>query len=130
MAAVRRVRVEATPRHMLICDGSRTEQLFGYSRAVRVNGLISVAGTTAMAPDGPVGGSDIGAQTSEVLRRIESALDRAGAGRRDVVRTRVFVTDIDAWQQVGQVHREFFGDVLPATTIVEVVRLFDPRLLV
>lgn len=111
----------------LISGGTRTEEVFGYSRAVRVGSFISVSGTTAMAPEGPIGGSDVAEQTRECLRRIESALQEAGAGLADIVRTRVFVTDINAWQEVGRVHRELLGDVRPASTIVEVSRLFDPR---
>ncbi|TYC10341.1 RidA family protein [Actinomadura syzygii] len=111
-------------------DQSPAERIFGFSRAVRVGDFISVAGTTAMAPDGPVGGADMAEQTREVLRRIASALERAGAGMPDVVRSRVFVTDISAWRQVGEVHREVFAAILPAATIVEVSALFDPRLLI
>jgi enamine deaminase RidA (YjgF/YER057c/UK114 family) len=112
----------------LVSSGSRPEQLFGFSRAVRVGDFVSVAGTTAMTPDGPVGGADIAEQTRECVRRIAEALSSAGAGLHDVVRTRVFVTDISAWPEVGRVHREAFA--MPASTIVEVSRLFDPRLLV
>jgi enamine deaminase RidA (YjgF/YER057c/UK114 family) len=115
-------------RRTLISSGTPTEKAFGYSRAVRVGNFISVAGTTAMTPEGPVGGPDLAEQTRECLRRIEAALVQAGAGLADVIRTRVFVTDIDAWQEVGRVHSELFSDVLPASTIVEVSRLFDPRL--
>lgn len=114
----------------VISDGSFAEREFGFARAVRVANLVSVAGTTAMTPDGPVGGADLAAQTLEVLRRIGSALNQAGARPADVVRTRVFVTDIGRWREVGAVHREYFAGVLPATTIVEVARLFDSRLLV
>lgn len=114
----------------LVSDESPTERSFGYSRAVRSGAIVSIAGTTAMSPDGPVGGSDVAEQTKEVLRRIGAALERAGARLSDVVRTRVFVTNIDEWPRVGEVHREVFAQVLPATTIVEVSRLFDPRLLV
>jgi enamine deaminase RidA (YjgF/YER057c/UK114 family) len=114
----------------LVSDQSPAERLFGYSRAVRVGNFVSVAGTTAMTPEGPVGGADIAEQTKEALRRIAAALERAGAQLADVVRTRVFVTDIEAWPRVGDVHREVFAGILPASTIVEVSRLFDPRLLV
>lgn len=116
--------------HTLISDDSPTEREFGYSRAVRVADLVSVSGTTAMSADGPVGGADLAAQTREVLRRIHASLTRAGATLADVVRTRVFVTDVTRWREVGAVHRQFFADVRPATTIVEIARLFDPRLLV
>jgi enamine deaminase RidA (YjgF/YER057c/UK114 family) len=118
------------PARMLISDQTFAEGAFGFSRAVRVGDLVSVAGTTAMTPEGPVGGADIAEQTREVLRRIESALRRSGGALTDVVRTRVFVTRIDDWPAVGAVHREVFADTLPASTIVEVSRLFDPRLLI
>jgi enamine deaminase RidA (YjgF/YER057c/UK114 family) len=112
----------------LVSSGTPTEEFFGYSRAVRVGSFISVAGTTAMAPDGPVGGSDMAEQTRECLRRIETALREAGASLDHVIRTRIFVTDINMWREVGRVHKELFSEALPASTIVEVSRLFDPRL--
>jgi len=115
---------------LLVSNGSHTEKVFGYSRAVRVGNFVSVAGTTAMTPDGPVGGADVAEQTRESLRRIGAALAEAGTGFADVVRTRIFVTDIDTWPEVGRVHRELFAEALPASSIVEVSRLFDPRLLV
>nr|WP_042178155.1 RidA family protein [Kibdelosporangium sp. MJ126-NF4]CEL13011.1 Bona fide RidA/YjgF/TdcF/RutC subgroup [Kibdelosporangium sp. MJ126-NF4]CTQ98697.1 Bona fide RidA/YjgF/TdcF/RutC subgroup [Kibdelosporangium sp. MJ126-NF4] len=118
------------PSRTLVSSGSLTEKTFGYSRAVRVGAYVSVAGTTAMGQDGPVGGADIAAQTRECLQRAADALDQAGVSVTDVVRTRVFVTDITTWREVGAVHQEFFAEVLPATTIVEVSALFDPRLLV
>jgi enamine deaminase RidA (YjgF/YER057c/UK114 family) len=115
---------------ILVSTRTHTEEVFGYSRAVRVGNVVTVAGTTAMAADGPVGGSDVAEQTRECLRRIEAALHQTHASLADVVRTRIFVTDIDAWEEVGRVHRELFSEALPASTIVEVARLFDPRLLV
>lgn len=114
----------------LISSGSRTERVFGYSRAVRVGDHICVSGTTAMGPDGPVGGDDMAEQTGECLRRVELALEQAGAGLDDVVRTRVFVTDIGRWEEVGRVHSERFANALPASTIVEVAKLFAPGLLI
>jgi enamine deaminase RidA (YjgF/YER057c/UK114 family) len=114
----------------LISGGTATEKTFGYSRAVRVGDVVSVAGTTAMTPDGPVGGSDMAEQTRECMRRIEAALVQAGASLGDVTRTRIFVTNIDEWREVGRVHSELFAETLPASTIVEVSRLFDPRLLI
>lgn len=107
------------------------EPVVGYSRAVRVGRLLYVSGTTAALPDGGVvGGDDVAEQARESLHRIEAVLTRAGAGLADVVRTRVYVTDIDRWEAVGRVHGEFFGDVRPASTMVEVSRLIAPRLLV
>lgn len=114
-----------------ISSGSEWEATVGYSRAVRVGSHIAVAGTTAARPgQPPVGGDDIAEQTCEVLRRIESALSQAGASLRDVVRTRIFVTDIERWREVGSAHGAFFGDIRPAATMVEVSALIDPALLV
>lgn len=117
-------------KHQLVSSGSNFEKVFGYSRAVRVGPFVCVAGNTAAGPDGPVGGVDIGEQTREALRRIKGALEQTGASLADVVRTRVFVTDISSWEKVGAVHTEFFADILPASTIVEVAGLVYPELLV
>lgn len=118
-------------RRTQVGSGATWEDVVGYSRAVRVGAWISVSGTTAAADGGgAVGGDDIGAQTREALRRIELALARVGAELRHVVRTRMFVTDIARWQEVGAVHGEVFRDIRPATSMVEVSRLIDPALLV
>ncbi|MEU3625170.1 hypothetical protein BS329_20995 [Amycolatopsis coloradensis] len=114
----------------ILSSGTKTEQVFGYSRAVRAGDFIFVSGTTAMGPDGPVGEADIVAQSAECLRRIEEALAHFGAGLNTVVRTRVFVTDIDQWRRVGEAHSARFAEILPTTTIVGISALFDPRLLV
>lgn len=108
------------------------EAVVGYSRAVRVGRHVWVAGTTAAAPDGgaPVGGDDAYAQTVEALRRVLAALAQVGAGPSDVVRTRMYVTDIDRWADVGRAHGEVFGAARPASTMVEVSRLIQPGLLV
>ncbi|CPW49860.1 Conserved hypothetical protein (endoribonuclease?) [Mycobacteroides abscessus] len=117
-------------RFRISSDGE-WEAAVGYSRAVRVGAHIAVAGTTAARPNQPpAGGDDIAEQTHEVLRRIESALSQAGASLSDVVRTRIFVTDISRWREVGLVHGAFFGDIRPAATMVEVSALIDPALLV
>ncbi|QCH24530.1 RidA family protein [Mycobacteroides salmoniphilum] len=114
-----------------ISSDGEWEGAVGYSRAVRVGGHVAVAGTTAARQGrSPVGGNDIAEQTREALRRIESALSQAGASLRDVIRTRIFVTDIEQWREVGLAHGEFFGDIRPAATMVEVSALIDPALLV
>ena len=114
----------------LIRAGSRFEEVFGYSRAVRVGPWICVSGCTAAAPGGPVGGADCAAQTREALERVAKALEEAGASLREVVRTRFFVTDITSWEAIGEIHAELFADIWPATTIVGVSALADPALLV
>ncbi len=102
----------------------------GYSRAVRVGASISVFGSKAMTAAGLVGKGDPYAQTIQTLKTIEAALQQAGASLADVVRTRMYLTNIDQWQEVGRAHGEIFGTIRPATTIVEVKRLIDPEMLV
>ena len=115
----------------LVSSAAPWEALVGYSRAVRVGSWVSVAGTTAARADGgAVGGDDIAEQTREAIRRIATALEQVGGGLEHVVRTRIFVTDIGRWQEVGQAHGEFFADIRPAATLVEVSALIDPTLLV
>jgi enamine deaminase RidA (YjgF/YER057c/UK114 family) len=116
---------------ILVSSGSDFESIVGYSRAVRIGPHIVVAGTTSAAPaaDNRAIG-DIGAQTREALRRIEVALSQAGAALSDVVRTRIYLTDISRWREVAAVHSEVFGDIRPAATMVEVAALIAPELLV
>jgi enamine deaminase RidA (YjgF/YER057c/UK114 family) len=115
----------------LVPAGTVWDAVVGYSRAVRIGQWVSVSGTTAAAEGGgAVGGDDIAAQTREALRRIAVALDQVGARLDDVVRTRMFVTDIGRWAEVGRAHGEVFGSIRPATSMVEVSRLIDPALLV
>ncbi|MDM4142952.1 MULTISPECIES: RidA family protein [Mycobacterium] len=108
-----------------VSSGSAFESAVGYSRAVRVGPHVWVAGTTGAGPAG-----DIAAQTRDALRRIEIALDQAGAALNDVVRTRIYVTDISRWREVGAVHEQVFGAIRPAATMVEVSALIAPELLV
>jgi len=119
-----------TPRQR-ISSGAKWESIVGYSRAVKVGSRIYVTGTTALGEGGEIVGIGDGyAQTRQCLLNIEKALQRLGAGLEHVVRTRMFVTDISRWQDYGRAHGEFFRDIMPATTMVEVSALIDPQMLI
>jgi len=113
-----------------ISSGSPWEDIVGYSRAIRIGNVVEVAGTTAMDGIELIGRGDIYSQTFFIIQKIETALIAAGASLKDVVRTRMFVTDISQWEAVGKAHGEFFKNIKPVATMVEVNQLIDPDLLI
>jgi enamine deaminase RidA (YjgF/YER057c/UK114 family) len=114
-----------------VSSGARWEPIVGYSRAVRIGSFVAVSGSAAVGADGElVGSDDPYEQAKQCIRVIEDSLAQAGAGLCDVIRTRTFVTDIELWSEIAKAHSEAFGDVMPATSMVEVSRLIDPAMLV
>ena len=113
-----------------ISSGGKWDDIVGYSRAVKKGNMIFVAGTTAHGDEGAVGKNDAYAQSVYILKKIEKAIIKAGGKMTDVVSTRMFVTNISDWEKVGRAHGEFFKNIKPAATMVEVSKLIDPELLV
>lgn len=113
-----------------ISSGAKWENLVGYSRAVRIGNIVEVSGTTAVDGEKIIGTGNPYEQTKFILGKISSALEEAGATMDDVIRTRIYVTDISKWEEIGKAHAEFFGNIKPATSIVEVKSLISPELLV
>lgn len=111
-------------------SGAPWEAIIGYSRAVRIGNIIEVTGTVAADENGAVAVGDAYAQTEFIIKKIEKVLEQAGASLADVVRTRMFVTDISQWEAYGRAHGEFFGEIRPCTTMVEVTKLISPEYMI
>ncbi len=118
------------PGRQNISSGTAWEKSVGYSRAVKIGNIVEVSGTVAVENDSVVGKGDAYEQTKFIIKKIEIALKQAGAGLKNVVRTRIYTTDISKWESIGKAHGEFFGEIMPATTMVEVKALINSELLV
>lgn len=114
----------------LISTGSKWEPIIGYSRAVKVGNQIFVSGTTGTGADGKVAKGDLEAQTRQAILNIKQGLEKAGAGLQNVVRTRLYMTNISEWEKAARVHGDFFKEIRPATAMVEVSKLIDPDMLI
>jgi len=117
-------------KKQLVSSGAKWEDMFGYSRAVKIGNLIEVSGTASVDGGKIIGLNDVYAQTKFIIKKIEKALKEAGATLNDVIRTRIYVTDIRHQNEVGKAHAEFFGEIKPATSMIEVKALVLPELLV
>ena len=117
-------------RRINIESGTPWEDKVGYCRAVRIGNIIEISGTTSVDGDSLIGKDDLYSQTKCIILKIEKALQNAGAELTDVVRTRMYVTDISKWEEAAKAHAEFFGTIKPVTTLVEVSRLIDPDMLI
>jgi enamine deaminase RidA (YjgF/YER057c/UK114 family) len=127
---VYRSKKEVVMNRRNISSGVVWEDIVGYSRAVRIGNLIEISGTTSIIDDKLVGKDDAYLQTITILNKVKSALEEAGASLKDVIRTRMFVTDISKWEEYGKAHQEFFGEIKPATSMIEVKSLIDPNMLI
>ena len=122
--------IKIMSQRQLISAGTKWENQIGYSRAVKVGNLIEISGTTSVDGDQIIGKGNVYEQTKFIFQKIEKVLQQLGCGMKDVVRTRMYVTDISKWEEIGKAHAEFFSKIKPAATMVEIKSLIDPELLI